>query len=87
LRPEGIRYALTRVADSSTFESERAALALTEAATRLSDRSDPVLDEIWEEAARCYDDAQLASPALSITAINGWNRLNVTMRQPAGSWS
>jgi AhpD family alkylhydroperoxidase len=31
-------------------EAERAALALTEAATRLSDRSDPVPDEVWEEA-------------------------------------
>jgi len=67
-------------------EGERAALALTEAATRLSDRSDPVPDETWDEAARCYDDAQLASLVLSITAINAWNRLNVTTRQPAGSW-
>ena len=67
-------------------EDERAALALTEAATRLSDRSDPVPDETWDEAARCYDDAQLASLVLSITAINAWNRLNVTTRQPAGSW-
>src|SRR5881409_4013397 len=62
-------------------EDERAALALTEAATRLSDRSDPVPDETWDEAARCYDDAQLASLVLSITAINAWNRLNVTTRQ------
>lgn len=66
-------------------ESERAALALTEAATRLSDRSDPVPDEIWNEAARCYDDTQLASLVISITTINAWNRLNVTTRRPAGS--
>ena len=68
-------------------DAERAALALAEAATRLSDRSDPVPDEIWEEAARHYDDAALASLVLSIAAINAWNRLNVTTRQPAGSWS
>src|SRR4051794_6367792 len=37
-------------------DAERAALALTEAATRLADRPDPVPDEIWEEAARHYDD-------------------------------
>jgi AhpD family alkylhydroperoxidase len=66
-------------------ESERAALALTEAATRLSDRSDPVPDEIWDEAARCYDDAQLAALVVSIATINAWNRLNVTTRRPAGS--
>ena len=68
-------------------EDERAALALTEAATRLSDRSDPVPDEIWDAAARRFDEAQLASLVLSFTAINAWNRLNVTTRQPAGSWS
>src|SRR5205809_7620315 len=37
-------------------DAERAALTLAEAATRLSDRSDPVPDEIWEEAARHYDE-------------------------------
>jgi AhpD family alkylhydroperoxidase len=68
-------------------EDERAALALAEAATRMSDRSDPVPDEVWDEAARHYDERQLASLVLSITVINAWNRLNVTTRQPAGSWS
>lgn len=68
-------------------KSERAALALAEAATRLSDRSDPVPDEVWDDAARVYDDEQLASLVLSIATINAWNRLNVVTRQPAGSWS
>ena len=68
-------------------EDERAALALTEAATRLSDRSDPVPEEVWDEAARFFNQAQLSSLVLSITVINAWNRLNVTTRQPAGSWS
>src|SRR5262249_29370078 len=67
-------------------DSEPAALAVPEAATRLCDRSDAVPDEVWDEAARVYDDDQLASLVLSITAINAWNRLNVTTRQPAGSW-
>lgn len=64
-------------------DAERAALALAEAGTRLSDSQDPVPDEVWEEAARQYDEAELASLVLSITVINAWNRLNVITRQPA----
>jgi AhpD family alkylhydroperoxidase len=70
-------------------EAERAALALTEAVTRLSDRPDPVPDEIWEEAARHYDEPALASLLLSIASINVWNRLNVSIRQvvdPNATW-
>jgi AhpD family alkylhydroperoxidase len=69
-------------------DAERAALALTEAATRLSDRADPVPDEIWNEAARHYDEPALAALVIEIALINVWNRFNVTTRQPAGSdWS
>ena len=68
-------------------DPERAALALTEAATRLSDRADPVPNEIWEEAARHYDEPALAALVLSIALINVWNRLNVATRQVAGQWS
>lgn len=64
--------------------AERAALALTEAATRLADTSDPVPDEIWQEAARHHDERALASIVLAIGSINVWNRLNVTTRQVAG---
>lgn len=67
-------------------DAERAALALTEAATRLSDRSDPVPDEIWNEAARHYDEKALGALVLSIAMINFWNRMNVTTRQTAGVW-
>jgi AhpD family alkylhydroperoxidase len=68
-------------------EAERAALALTEAVTRLSDRADPVPDAVWNEAAEHYDEAQLASLVLSIASINVWNRLNVSVKQVAGaSW-
>jgi AhpD family alkylhydroperoxidase len=73
--------------DVSYFtEAERAALALTEAATRLADRPDPVPDDVWDNAARHYDDAQLAAVVLAIAAINTWNRLNVTTRQIGGDW-
>lgn len=68
-------------------DAERAALALTEAATRLSDRAEAVPDEIWDEAARHYDECALAQLVLSIAVINAWNRLNVTTRQIAGSWA
>jgi alkylhydroperoxidase family enzyme len=66
--------------------AERAALALTEAVTRLADRPDPVPDDVWEEAARHYDETQLAALVLSIASINTWNRLNVATRQITGPW-
>jgi AhpD family alkylhydroperoxidase len=66
-------------------ESERAALALTEAVTRVADRPDPVSDEIWDQAARHYDETALAALIIEIAAINVWNRFNAATRQPAGS--
>jgi AhpD family alkylhydroperoxidase len=66
--------------------AERAALALAEAVTRLSDRPDPVPDDIWQEAARHYDEPALASLILQIGLINTWNRINTTVRQIAGEW-
>lgn len=67
-------------------DAERAALALAEAVTRLSDRPDPVPDEIWEEAAKHYDERGLAGLLLAISLINVWNRLNVSTKQVAGEW-
>jgi AhpD family alkylhydroperoxidase len=67
-------------------DAERAALALTEAVTRLSDRPDPVPDEIWNEAARHYDETALASLLFHIAIINVWNRLNVPTRTMTGEW-
>lgn len=68
-------------------DAERAALALAEAVTRLSDRADPVPDDIWAEAARHYDEPALAALILSIATTNVFNRLNVATRQPAGEWA
>ena len=68
-------------------EAERAALALTEALTRIADRPEPVPDEVFEEAARHYDEQELAALIIEIGAINVWNRFNVAARMPAGSWS
>jgi len=67
-------------------DAERAALALAESVTRLSDRPDPVPDEIWEEATRHYDERALAGLLLAISLINVWNRLNVSTKQVAGEW-
>jgi len=67
-------------------DAERAALALTEAATRLADRPDPVPDEVWDEAARHYSELQLAALVVAIAAINAFNRLNATTRQISGEW-
>jgi AhpD family alkylhydroperoxidase len=67
-------------------DAERAALALTEAATRLADSSDPVPDEVWNEAARHYNETQLAGLVLAIATINAFNRVNATTRQITGDW-
>ena len=65
-------------------DAERAALRLTEAVTRIADTADPVPDSVWEEAARHYDEQELAALVLSIATVNVWNRLNVATRQVAG---
>jgi AhpD family alkylhydroperoxidase len=67
-------------------DAERAALALAEAVTRLSDRPDPVPDEIWKEAARHYDEREMATLMLAISIVNVWNRFNVATAQVAGEW-
>jgi alkylhydroperoxidase family enzyme len=67
-------------------DAERAALALSEAVTRLGDRQDPVPDEIWDEATRHYDERAMAGLLLTIALANFYNRLNVPTRQEAGNW-
>lgn len=65
-------------------DAERAALALTEASTRLADNPESVPDAVWEEAARHYDEKGLAALVLMIGITNLFNRLNATTRQLAG---
>jgi AhpD family alkylhydroperoxidase len=64
---------------------ERAALALTEAVTRIADRSDPVPNEVWAQAADQFDEPTLAALVVAIANINVWNRINVATAQVAGS--
>ena len=66
-------------------DAERAALGLTEAVTRLADKSDPVPDAVWDEAARHFDEKALAGLLLAISITNVFNRLNVATRQVAGA--
>ena len=70
-------------------DAERAALALTEAATRLADRSgDAVPDDIWDAAADHFDERQLSAIVLMVAVTNLFNRINATIKEPAGaSWA
>lgn len=78
-------YGVAAWRETSYFTvAERAALALTEATTRLSDHPDGVTDEIWDDVARHFDTQELAALVLAIGNINVWNRLNAATRQVAG---
>jgi AhpD family alkylhydroperoxidase len=80
-------FAVSAWRESSRFTApERAALALAEAMTRMSDRSDPVPDVVWEEAARHFAERELAFLVLGIATQNLYNRVNVTTRQVAADW-
>lgn len=65
---------------------ERAALALAEAATRLSDRTDAVPDDVWSAASAQFSEEALAALVMTIAIANLWNRLNVTTGQVTGDW-
>ncbi len=67
-------------------EAERAALELTEEATRIADAAGGVSDAVWENAAAHYDQEQLAALVSAIALINAYNRMNVICRTPAGSY-
>jgi len=67
-------------------DAERAALELTEQGTRIADAAGGVSDEVWANAAKHYDDDQLAALVSLIAVINAYNRLNVIVRQPAGDY-
>ncbi|MFF7023945.1 carboxymuconolactone decarboxylase family protein [Streptomyces klenkii] len=67
-------------------DAERAALALTEAATRLADHSGKAVpDEIWDAAADHFDEKELAAIILMVATTNLFNRLNTTVEEPAGT--
>jgi AhpD family alkylhydroperoxidase len=65
-------------------ERERAALAWAEAVTRVAEGHVP--DEVFEKARRHFSEAELANLTLCLVAINGWNRLAIAFRAPAGTY-
>ncbi|WP_128379213.1 carboxymuconolactone decarboxylase family protein [Streptomyces cavernae] len=67
-------------------DAERAALELTEQGTRIADAAGGVTDEAWANAAKHYDEDQLAALACLIALINAYNRVNVIVQQPAGDY-
>ncbi|MFC1439816.1 carboxymuconolactone decarboxylase family protein [Streptacidiphilus sp. N1-10] len=67
-------------------EAERAALELAEQGTRTADTAGGVPDEVWANAAKHFDQDQLADLVCVIALINAFNRLNVITQQPAGNY-
>lgn len=73
--------------DATVFtEAERAALEVTEQGTRVADAGGGVSDEAWANAAKHYDEEQLAALVCLIAIINTYNRINVIVRNPAGDY-
>jgi AhpD family alkylhydroperoxidase len=72
--------------DSDLFsDAERAALEMAEAATRLADNPTAVSDEIWAAASEHFGEKELSAIVLMIALTNMFNRINTTVRQPAGA--
>jgi alkylhydroperoxidase family enzyme len=67
-------------------DAERAALELAEQGSRIADAAGGVTDEAWANAAKHYDEDQLAALVALIALINAYNRLNVITQQPAGDY-
>ncbi|MEV0225841.1 carboxymuconolactone decarboxylase family protein [Streptomyces sp. NPDC050704] len=67
-------------------DAERAALELTEQGTRIADAAGGVTDEVWANAAKHYDEEQLADLVLLIALINSTNRMGVIIRRPGGDY-
>ncbi len=67
-------------------EAERAALAFAEEGTRLADAHTGVSDETWEQVRKHFDDDQIAALICLVGLINAANRMNVIVRNPAGTY-
>ena len=73
--------------DANVFtDAERAALELTEQATRIADAAGGVSDEAWANAAKYYDTDQLAALVTAIAVINAYNRFNVMLKNQGGDY-
>ncbi|GGV29679.1 carboxymuconolactone decarboxylase family protein [Streptomyces spectabilis] len=67
-------------------EAERAALELTEQGTRIADAAGGVTEETWANAAKHFDEDQLAALVAEIAVMNAFNRLNVITANPGGDY-
>ncbi|MEU1791181.1 carboxymuconolactone decarboxylase family protein [Streptomyces sparsogenes] len=67
-------------------EAERAALAFAEEGTRVADAATGVSDEVWADAAKHYDEDQIATLVIMVSFMNAVNRLNIITQQPAGDY-
>jgi AhpD family alkylhydroperoxidase len=65
-------------------EKERAALAYTEALTRLGDH--PVSDAVFDELKRLFSDEEIVDLTMGIVTINGFNRINIAFGAPVGTY-
>src|SRR4051812_17132213 len=65
-------------------DAERAAPELAEQGTRIADAAGGVSDEAWLNAAKYYDEEELAALVATIALINAFNRMNVMVGQPPG---
>ena len=78
-------YALSAWRETPFFtDRERAALAFTEAVTRLTDGH--VSDEVIDEAKRHFDELELTKLLYAVVVINAWNRFGVTAAKPVGDY-
>ena len=83
--PEQRLYMLDSWRESTLYsEREQAALELCEAITMITNGH--VADEVWERARAVFDEHELSQLVVAITAINAWNRLNITTRLEPGHY-
>lgn len=69
-----------REAPDMFSDAERAALAFTEAVTRIGDAGVP--DRIWDDVVAQFDETVVVALLMAVATINVWNRLAVTTHQP-----
>ncbi len=78
-------YGLSAWRESPFYtEREKAALAWTEAITKISDRQIP--DDVYERATKQFSQKELVDLTLAVIAINSWNRLSIPFHTPPGSY-
>ena len=65
-------------------ERERAALAWTEALTKISENDVP--DALYDATRKYFDEEEIVTLTMAIIAINGWNRLAIGFRTLPGSY-